>query len=87
MRGAEGARRKTLDDPLSWFNTVVPDPARDGAYKLRRNFERSSRYKEKDCGKGQEGQDTSHDETETIVPNEIQHFASSLALAITRKRW
>jgi hypothetical protein len=54
------------------------------------NFERSAlegQRKEKDRGKGQQGQGASHDETGTVVPNEIHHFASSFVLAITRKRW
>jgi hypothetical protein len=53
---------------------------------LRGQLALEGQRKEKDRGKGQEGQDTAHDETGPVVPNEIQHFASSFALAITRKR-
>ena len=66
------------------FRTVSPISRHCG------NFERNAlegQRKEKDSGKGQESQDASHDEPGTIVPNEIQHFASSFVLAITRKRW
>ena len=55
--------------------------------ELRAQLALERQCKEKDCSKGQEGQNTAHDETGTIVSNEIQHFASSFVLAITRKCW
>jgi hypothetical protein len=55
--------------------------------ELRAQLALEGQCEEKDCGKGQEGEDTSRDETGTIVPDEVQHFASSFVLAITRRRW
>jgi hypothetical protein len=55
--------------------------------ELRAQLALEGQCKEKDCGKGQESQRATHDETGTIVPNEVQHFASSFVLAITRRRW
>jgi hypothetical protein len=54
----------------------------------RRNFKQlalQGQRKEKNCGKGQERQETSHDETGSIVSSTIQHFASAFVLGDTEE--